>query len=477
MPRPDIARIVVATALLPAVAASAGIVSAWIDPGGGGFSDAANWSAGVPGALDTALFDLRATYAVDLAVPASVQRLIVRRGSVDLALAALLDATSSSALLPSIVVGDTADRSPSLAILGQVHGRFMDIASGLFGSGTVMVGPGASLDLDQVLSVGPRGAAAFTVDGGTLACLRLVAGALDTGDAEVAVHDGTLVADDAIIVAQKGVASLRLDLGTNATSGDGIVAMSPLSDGTMLVDGVGTTLDLSGTLDIGRNGEGVLEITNGATVSVGEFVTVGTIPASFIFPYWPAGDGLVLVEGDGSLLTVGGDLYVPLGGIGTVDLRSGGRIEVAGDLVLNSSADSLFRFALKHAGPVPIIDVAGDVVGEGSSMVLSLADGFTPSPDEPFILIAATNIVANFDATLETGPGFIWSFIIGPLGDRAAVYAMVQAIPDLNGDGIVDGADLGLLLGNWGGTGLGDLNGDGVVDGGDLGGLLAAWSG
>ncbi|MFO0874548.1 MAG: CARDB domain-containing protein [Phycisphaerales bacterium] len=47
--------------------------------------------------------------------------------------------------------------------------------------------------------------------------------------------------------------------------------------------------------------------------------------------------------------------------------------------------------------------------------------------------------------------------------------------PDLNLDGVVDGADLGLLLGNWGGID-GDLNGDGVVDGGDLGILLAAWS-
>jgi choice-of-anchor B domain-containing protein len=46
---------------------------------------------------------------------------------------------------------------------------------------------------------------------------------------------------------------------------------------------------------------------------------------------------------------------------------------------------------------------------------------------------------------------------------------------DLNGDGFVDGADLGLLLGEWGGPGAGDLNGDGTVDGADLGVLLGAW--
>ncbi|MCA9284659.1 MAG: VCBS repeat-containing protein [Phycisphaerales bacterium] len=48
---------------------------------------------------------------------------------------------------------------------------------------------------------------------------------------------------------------------------------------------------------------------------------------------------------------------------------------------------------------------------------------------------------------------------------------------DLNGDGTVDGADLGILLGNWGGKGIGDLDGNGMVDGADLGLLLAAWFG
>ncbi len=48
---------------------------------------------------------------------------------------------------------------------------------------------------------------------------------------------------------------------------------------------------------------------------------------------------------------------------------------------------------------------------------------------------------------------------------------------DLNGDGVVDGADLGLMLNAWGGAGAADLNGDGVVDGADLGLMLNAWGG
>ena len=49
------------------------------------------------------------------------------------------------------------------------------------------------------------------------------------------------------------------------------------------------------------------------------------------------------------------------------------------------------------------------------------------------------------------------------------------AIPgDLNGDGCVDSADVGLLLGYWG-TPDGDLNGDGTTDAADFGTLLGNW--
>jgi len=50
---------------------------------------------------------------------------------------------------------------------------------------------------------------------------------------------------------------------------------------------------------------------------------------------------------------------------------------------------------------------------------------------------------------------------------------------DLNGDGFVDGNDLGLMLAAWGVCGgascPADITGDGFVDGNDLGQLLAAW--
>lgn len=64
-----------------------------------------------------------------------------------------------------------------------------------------------------------------------------------------------------------------------------------------------------------------------------------------------------------------------------------------------------------------------------------------------------------------------------PAREEAVMWTSGRAMPaDLNGDGQVNGADLGILLGAWGSADAGaDLNHDGIVDGADLGLLLAGW--
>ena len=66
---------------------------------------------------------------------------------------------------------------------------------------------------------------------------------------------------------------------------------------------------------------------------------------------------------------------------------------------------------------------------------------------------------------------------------RAAIrsWETADCIPcpgDFNGDGVVDGADIGILLAEWGSCAKGciaDVDGDGDVDGADLGRFLALW--
>lgn len=78
---------------------------------------------------------------------------------------------------------------------------------------------------------------------------------------------------------------------------------------------------------------------------------------------------------------------------------------------------------------------------------------------------------------------FSWETSAGPFSPMGMIFDQVTitriAPPcgsDFNSDGVVDGADLGVLLGEWNtNDAAADLNDDGIVDGADLGLLLGDW--
>jgi len=67
--------------------------------------------------------------------------------------------------------------------------------------------------------------------------------------------------------------------------------------------------------------------------------------------------------------------------------------------------------------------------------------------------------------------------VVADLNEDGVPDECQNPIGDLNGDGVVDGADIGLFSTIWGtdGGGVGDVNGDGIVDGADLALILAGW--
>jgi len=129
-----------------------------------------------------------------------------------------------------------------------------------------------------------------------------------------------------------------------------------------------------------------------------------------------------------------------------------------------------------------VIDGTLDLSVEGVATVSfsgaeSIADGGPvdlPFEDIPFGLPTLSGDTANLllsGTVTDVAVAFDIDFTIVASG------AFDTCIPaDLNCDGVVDGADLGILLNAWGtGDPVADLNGDGVVDGADLGELLNAW--
>ena len=155
------------------------------------------------------------------------------------------------------------------------------------------------------------------------------------------------------------------------------------------------------------------------------------------------------------------------GGTGSADqITTSGGVSVAWSLVQggfagvgNRDADPLFvdlgRGDLHlQAGLSPAIDA-----GSNSSVPAGITWDLDGNPR----VVEDACIVAS-------GSG------VAPFVDLGAYESQgVPCVADLDGNAQVNGADLGLLVGNWGGSGTGDLDGNGIVNGADLGVLIGGW--
>jgi hypothetical protein len=75
---------------------------------------------------------------------------------------------------------------------------------------------------------------------------------------------------------------------------------------------------------------------------------------------------------------------------------------------------------------------------------------------------------------LVIATGSVTESFTGITVSRCGILVPPTCAGDLTGDGQVDAADLGSLLGAWGTT-TGDLNGDGTTTAADLSVMLGAW--
>ncbi len=101
-------------------------------------------------------------------------------------------------------------------------------------------------------------------------------------------------------------------------------------------------------------------------------------------------------------------------------------------------------------------------------------------PPGPSCPDAVPPFTSNHRGRLPMRAGVYWSGTVDSSFDPSAylaptaVSAPAGCPADLNGDGIVGPADIGLLLAAWGSS-AGDLNGDDATDAADLGVLLESW--
>ncbi|MCX5640940.1 MAG: right-handed parallel beta-helix repeat-containing protein [Planctomycetota bacterium] len=121
--------------------------------------------------------------------------------------------------------------------------------------------------------------------------------------------------------------------------------------------------------------------------------------------------------------------------------------------------------------PMFVSAATGDyTLGTGSSGIDSGSNPLVPAGVTTDLLGALRFV--DIPSVPDTGSG------TAPIVDRGAyelASAVLPCIGDLTNNGVIDGGDLGVLLGGWGGSVTGDLDGNGVVNGADLGMLLGNW--
>lgn len=110
-----------------------------------------------------------------------------------------------------------------------------------------------------------------------------------------------------------------------------------------------------------------------------------------------------------------------------------------------------------------------------------LADG---GDEYPFAGLSYEILGVTYQQALQnyivSGLGGLITAAEYPVGGEGRIVRRDYA-EDVNGDGVVDGADLALAISDWGacaaaGNCLADTNGDGVINGADLGRIIGFWS-
>lgn len=130
-----------------------------------------------------------------------------------------------------------------------------------------------------------------------------------------------------------------------------------------------------------------------------------------------------------------------------------------------------------QAAPLDAAICLGGTDGPDGTLIDSL-----PGPDAGATTTSAIVVWDSFNDCDNNGVPDLLQIANDPSLDKDGDGMIGKCAPplnaDLNGDGLVNGADLGILLAAWGTNNTAaDLNGDGFVGGADLGLLLSEWTG
>lgn len=230
------------------------------------------------------------------------------------------------------------------------------------------------------------------------------------------------------------------------------------------ISSTGTSLINAGAIEVAENR--TLARTGALVQSSGETTVEGTLGATggvALHGGVLAGNGLIAasVNNTGGTVAPGasaGALTIN----GTYTQGAGGMlgIEIGG---------------LKQGAEHDVLSVNNNATLDGTLFV-TLVNGFVPAPEDEFVILANTGALTGTFASIVSDEEVEVTY--GAHSVSISFPKRRVLVGDFNDDGVVDGDDLGTLLGEWGKCPgcQADLNDDGFVDGDDLGTLLGNWT-
>lgn len=204
-----------------------------------------------------------------------------------------------------------------------------------------------------------------------------------------------------VTVGDSGTGTLNITNGGAVTNVDGIIASVAGSTGMVTVDGAGSTWTNSGNggLKVGKAGNGTLTIQNGGVVT--DFSGfIGNDSGS---------NGIVNVDGAGSLWTNTANVLVGAGGTGTLNITNGASVTNGADGIIGNVAGSIGTVNVNGAGS-SWVTITFLNVGSGGTGTLNITNGGLVSNTSGFI---GTFSGSTGTATVD-GAGSTWTNT-GPL--------------------------------------------------------------
>jgi len=297
----------------------------WVALGGGAFGDPANWSPGVPGATDTAVFNTGAAYTVWLSEPATISQMLVRNDTVtfDLGQNDLEIAELSIGVLLAPEEGDSAHYALTSGTM-HVGGFRMSPLAGTFATALV-TGADTTLFCETEVVVGWFDEGELAIENGAVVSTGMGFSGKMVGSTGLVTIDGPGSAWEIVgllVAGRVGGSNIVVSNGGRLTCGFACVADEVISSlpSLITITGPGSVWEVTDELIAGNASTAIITIENGALLDAAK-ASVGRMPAGF---------GLITVTGPASRFTSQGDVYVGIdpesdgGGTGIIEALDGG---------------------------------------------------------------------------------------------------------------------------------------------------------